>query len=238
MNGRTVVGVYRTEAEANSAVVRLIEAGYSRDDISVIAKDPERFTHLTTVEEVAGDTTEGATTGALTGGAIGGLGGLLLGLGALAIPGIGPIIAAGPIAGLIGGALAGGAVGGLIGALVNLGLSDEEAQSYEQNLKDGDILVVVKSDNERFDRVHDIFNSPEEEYYSRYPREENRIFGERVDDPEDFSRNDGRQPLDPIDQVDPTMDAYIEPNPIDSIDKPSDPWVDPYAEDPRNNLSR
>ncbi len=165
-----VVGVYKTESEANSAVVRLLEAGYDRDDISIVAKDPERFEHLTTVDETATETADGAAAGALTGGAIGGLGGLLLGLGALAIPGIGPIVAAGPIAGAIGGVLAGGAVGGLIGALVNLGVDEEEARTYEENLRQGDILVVVDADQEHYNQVNDIFNLNEEDYYTRYPR--------------------------------------------------------------------
>ena len=90
---------------------------------------------------------EGTTTGVAAGGAIGGTLGLLAGIGALAIPGLGPFIAAGPIMGALAGAGAGGAVGGLVGALVGMGIPEYEAKRYEGQVKDGGILLSVHCDD-------------------------------------------------------------------------------------------
>ena len=95
---------------------------------------------------------EGTTTGALTGGAIGGTLGLLAGIGALAIPGVGPFIAAGPIMGTLAGLGSGGLVGGMIGALVGMGIPEYEAKRYEGRVKEGGILLSVHSDNSDWTR--------------------------------------------------------------------------------------
>jgi hypothetical protein len=100
-------------------------------------------------DEVEPETVEdysGAATGAATGGIIGALGGLLIGLGALALPGFGPVIAAGPLAGLLGGAAIGAATGGLIGALVDLGVPEEYASTYARDVERGHVLVTVRAD--------------------------------------------------------------------------------------------
>jgi len=89
---------------------------------------------------------EGATTGGLTGGVIGGALGWLAGIGALAIPGLGPFIAAGPIVGLLAGAGAGGAIGGVVGSLVGMGIPEYEAKRYEGRIKEGGILLSVHCD--------------------------------------------------------------------------------------------
>ena len=100
---------------------------------------------------------EGATTGAVSGGAIGGTLGLLAGIGALAIPGLGPFIAAGPIVATLAGAGAGGAVGTLVGALVGMGIPEYEAKRYEGRVKDGGILLSVHCDtSEEIDAAKDI----------------------------------------------------------------------------------
>ena len=90
---------------------------------------------------------EGTTTGAVAGGAIGGTLGLLAGIGALAIPGLGPFIAAGPIMGTLAGIGSGGLVGGLVGALVGMGIPEFEAKRYEGRIKEGGILASVHCDN-------------------------------------------------------------------------------------------
>lgn len=156
-NNRAVVGVFHTEEEALRAINRLHSMGYTRDEISILAKDPDRFPRLDEDRDInvetPGDVGKGAATGAATGGVLGGLGALVAELGILAIPGVGPFLAAGPIAATIGGLLAGGAIGGAIGALVGLGVEKEEAKVYEQNLNEGAILVIVDADDNRYDDV-------------------------------------------------------------------------------------
>lgn len=158
MAQRAVVGVFSSEEEAVHAIHELKGMGYRNDQISVLAKDPERFERLNDEEDVTtestGDIAKGAATGAVTGGVIGGIGALIAELGVLAIPGVGPFLAAGPIAATVGGMLAGGAVGGVAGALVGMGVDKEEAQVYEENLENGDILVIIEADDNSYDRVY------------------------------------------------------------------------------------
>lgn len=150
-----VFGIYKTRSQAEQAVDRLMAAGFSTDDISVLMSDKsstKEFAH-----EKNTKAPEGTTTGALTGGAIGGTLGLLAGIGALAIPGLGPFIAAGPIMGALAGVGAGGAVGGLIGALVGMGIPEYEAKRYEGRVKEGGILISVHCDSsEEVKRAKDI----------------------------------------------------------------------------------
>ena len=140
----SVFGIYQTVSQAESAVDRLMAAGFSGDDISVLMPDNKSskdFAH-----EKKTKAPEGTTTGVATGGAIGGTLGLLAGIGALAIPGAGPFIAAGPIMGALAGLGVGGAVGGLVGALVGLGIPEYEAKRYEGRIKDGGVLLSVHCD--------------------------------------------------------------------------------------------
>lgn len=174
MDKKYVVGVYRTEQEAVSAIRRLHEMGYTSDDISVISKDPERFGFIENQTDVVMESPKAvarsAGAGAAAGGLLGGIGGLLIGLGALVIPGVGPFLAAGPIVGAIGGLAAGGTVGGALGALVGLGIDKEEARDYEAALERGELLVIVHAPGDRYDQTYDIFRYPEEEYYRHYKR--------------------------------------------------------------------
>ncbi|WP_342664028.1 general stress protein [Peribacillus kribbensis] len=147
MMNKRVVGVYDDGNSAIAAVEDLQEQGYARDEISVIAKDPEEAREIT--DETGTKAGEGAAAGATTGGVLGGLTGFLAGVGALAIPGIGPILAAGPIAATIAGAATGAGAGGIAGALIGMGIPDEEAERYESDLKSGKILVLVDADSRR-----------------------------------------------------------------------------------------
>lgn len=140
-----VVGSYRTEEQAIEAIEDLKKRGHRSEDISVLGKNEEETRHVT--EETGTHAGEGAATGAVTGGALGGLGGVLAGLGALAIPGIGPIVAAGPIVAGLTGAAAGAGVGGLAGALIGLGIPEEEAKDYENRFNEGEIIVLVEDDS-------------------------------------------------------------------------------------------
>lgn len=139
-----VFGIYKSVAQAEQSVDRLITAGFSNDSISVLLPDnksSKEFAH-----EKNTKAPEGTTTGVTTGGAVGGTLGLLAGLGALAIPGLGPFIAAGPIMGALAGLGVGGAVGGLIGALVGMGIPEYEAKRYEGRVKEGGVLLSVHCD--------------------------------------------------------------------------------------------
>lgn len=137
-----VVGSYGTEREAIEVIEDLKRQGYRNEDISVLSKDKKETETVT--EETGTNAGEGAATGAVTGGALGGLGGVLAGIGALAIPGIGPIVAAGPVVAGLTGAAAGAGVGGLAGALIGMGVPEEEAKGYETRFNEGDILVLVE----------------------------------------------------------------------------------------------
>jgi hypothetical protein len=138
---KTVVGTYDNIQTAYAVANDLISAGYSRNDISVIASDAknEYAPHVNTV-----DTTDDVAKGAGIGAALGGLGGLLVGLGALAIPGVGPVIAAGPLLAALTGAGVGAVTGGIVGALVDLGIPDEEAHIYSEGLRRGHVLVIAQ----------------------------------------------------------------------------------------------
>jgi hypothetical protein len=139
-----VFGIYPTSAQAEAAVDQLIASGFSNEDISVLMPDTQsskEFAH-----EKNTKAPEGATAGVSAGGVIGGTLGLLAGIGALAIPGVGPFIAAGPIMGALGGLGVGGAVGGLIGALVGMGIPEYEAKRYEGRVKEGGVLLSVHCD--------------------------------------------------------------------------------------------
>ncbi len=139
-----VFGIFKTANQAENSVDRLLAAGFSNDDISVLLPDlksSKDFAH-----EKNTKAPEGTTAGVATGGVIGGTLGLLAGIGALAIPGVGPLIAAGPIMGALAGLGVGGAVGGLIGALVGMGIPEYEAKRYEGRIKEGGVLLSVHCD--------------------------------------------------------------------------------------------
>ena len=138
---RAVFGIYTSAAETERAVNTLIEAGFVSQDVSVLMPDQQSTRDFAVRKETKAP--EGATTGAATGGVIGGTLGILVGLGALAIPGVGPLLAAGPIVAGLAGVGAGGAVGGLIGALVGMGIPEYEARRYEGRVKDGGVLLSV-----------------------------------------------------------------------------------------------
>lgn len=140
---KTIVGTYDNIQTAHSVANDLISAGYSRNDISLVANDAEsEYAPYLDVNSV--DTADDVAQGAGLGAALGGLGGLLVGLGALAIPGVGPVIAAGPLLAALTGAGVGAVTGGIVGALVDLGIPDEEAHIYSEGLRRGHILVIAQ----------------------------------------------------------------------------------------------
>lgn len=139
-----VFGLYASPAIAENAVDYLLEKGFSNSAISVLLPDDEStraFAH-----EKHTKAPEGAATGVTAGGVIGGSLGLLAGIGALAIPGVGPLIAAGPIMAALAGLGVGGAVGGIVGALVGMGIPEFEAKRYESAVREGGTLLSVHCD--------------------------------------------------------------------------------------------
>jgi hypothetical protein len=144
---KAVFGIANTYAQAEIIVDSLKAAGFSQNDISVLLPDKDGtrdFAH-----EKNTKAPEGAATGAGTGGVLGGVLGWLVGIGSLAIPGVGPFVAAGPIMAALGGAAVGTAVGGLTGALIGLGIPEYEAKLYEGKLRQGNILISVHSENSK-----------------------------------------------------------------------------------------
>src|SRR5450755_4117216 len=141
-------GIYRNRAELERGVDELKAADFRNADISVLFPDnsgSKEFAH-----EKNTKAPEGATTGVATGALLGGGLGWLVGIGALAIPGVGPFIAAGPIMAALAGAGVGGAVGGITGALIGMGIPEYEAKRYEGRVKDGGILLSVHSDDSQW----------------------------------------------------------------------------------------
>jgi hypothetical protein len=156
MANKAVFCIVKSEAHAVSIVDDLKGAGFSSNDISALFPDKagaRDFAH-----EQRTKAPEGAAGGAATGGVLGGVLGWLAGIGTLAIPGVGPLIAAGPIMGLLSGAAVGAATGGLTGALVGYGMPELEAKQYEGKVKGGNILLSVHTeDGKQVSRAKDIF---------------------------------------------------------------------------------
>jgi uncharacterized protein (TIGR02271 family) len=148
---KTVIGLFDTMDEAQHVVQTLINEGFRRDDISLVSRRDDGY-----VTERGDDRTSGAAVGAGAGAALGGISGLLIGLGALAIPGIGPVIAAGPLVTTLAGAGLGAAAGGIIGALTDLGVPEEEAHYYAEGVRRGGVLIVVDADDQRAERAAEV----------------------------------------------------------------------------------
>jgi hypothetical protein len=150
-----VLGIFRARADLERAVETLKSNGFRSADISALLPNSENnkeFAH-----EAATKAPEGATTGATTGLAIGGTLGWLMGIGALAIPGVGPFIAAGPIMAALAGMGVGSAVGGLTGGLIGMGIPEYEAKRFEGQVRDGGLLLSVHCDNNEWcEKAEDI----------------------------------------------------------------------------------
>ncbi len=149
---KTVLGVFNDTNQAEKAADELQRRGFDRNEISVVAKEDKGGGRGN--REDQGDSLTGSRIGGgvATGGAIGGAAGLLAGVGALAIPGIGPIIAAGPIAAALSGAVTGGIAGGLI----DWGIPEEVGQRYEEHVRSGKVVAMVKADDDKVKEASDI----------------------------------------------------------------------------------
>lgn len=155
---KSVIGIVETQIQAERIVEELQQRGVASTDISVLFPDKRgskdfAYEHNTKAPE-------GAVTGVGAGGVVGGTLGLLAGIGALAIPGVGPLIAAGPLMATLSGAAAGAAVGGIAGGLIGLGIPEFEAKAYEGKIRGGNILIAVHTDNSETEkRSKQIFES-------------------------------------------------------------------------------
>jgi hypothetical protein len=169
---KTLVGTYTSLATAHKVVDELITAGFSPSDVGIVAHDPkgEYATYIdddgvmrqTPANDLREHRTHDATpgddaaAGAGIGATIGGIGGLLVGLGALAIPGVGPVIAAGPLLAALTGAGIGAVTGGLIGAMVDMGIPDEDANLYAEGVRRGHVLVTAQVPDTSVDKATQI----------------------------------------------------------------------------------
>lgn len=166
MSTKFVGGVFSTVEEAERAIRELNNIGFTKDDISVFAKDSDQVNNLeddtdmdiTTDSENRGKNSgKGAGLGALSGGVLGGIVGLIAETALLTIPGIGPLAAAGPLATTLAGLGTGAVGGGIVGALVGAGIPEDQAKEYEAYLEDGKIIVLVEADESQQDSVYRTF---------------------------------------------------------------------------------
>jgi hypothetical protein len=175
------IGVFDHRRDAEAALMALRDAGFSMNNVSLIGKDVSGHNQIADIKTNPVTNTkadEGAKTGAATGAALGGLGGLLVGLGALAIPGIGPVIAGGAVATALATALTGGAVGaaagGLAGGLVGLGIPENRAKAYSDRFNRGDYLVMVDGTDAELRQAESILKRYNIEDYNTFDAADDR----------------------------------------------------------------
>lgn len=153
---KSVFGIATSQGQAERIIERLHAEGFARSEISVLMPDTGGTREVGHIK--ATKAPEGATTGAATGGIVGGGIGLLVGIGSLAIPGVGPLIAVGPIMAALSGAAVGATTGGIVGGLAGLGIPEIEAKRYDEKLKKGNYLVAVHAyESGEVDRAKEIF---------------------------------------------------------------------------------
>ncbi len=145
MKNKSVICIVDSHSQAESIVAALQSAGFASSDISALLPDKRATAEF--AHEANTKAPEGTVAGVASGGLVGGTLGLLVGIGALAIPGLGPFVAAGPLLAALSGATAGATVGGVVGALVGMGIPEVEAKRYEGRLKGENILLAVHVDN-------------------------------------------------------------------------------------------
>jgi hypothetical protein len=148
---RTVSRLYDSYSQAQRAVDALEKAGFTSSEVSLVSRYRD--------DDTLADDASGAATGATAGAVAGGTAGLLAALGVIAIPGIGPLVAAGVLATTLAGAAGGGAVGGLLGALTDYGVSEEDAHVYSEGVRRGSSLVTVRTDDNRAGQAETILDS-------------------------------------------------------------------------------
>ncbi len=171
---KRAVGVYKSREDIEAVLKAIKDSGYDMNRVSLMTRhidDIEGAKEVT--EEHGNEAKEGAAAGATSGTVIGGVGGFLVGVGVLSIPGIGPLLAAGveisALASTAAGAGIGAATGGIIGALVGLGIPEEKAKVYEDRIKGGDHLLMVSGNDEQLEQVTSIMQDHHVEEFDIYP---------------------------------------------------------------------
>ena len=189
------VGLFYSRDEAEKALRALKDDGFDMNRVNVIAKDADKVTEsagVDTAYDEGNNAAEGAGAGATSGAVLGGIGGLLLGLGTLAIPGVGPIIVAGEAASTIASTLAGAgigaAAGGIIGGLVGLGIPEDQAKIYSDRVSSGSYLVMVNGTDDDISRAERILQDNGIEEYGVYDAND-------IDD-DMYNRTSGLKPVD------------------------------------------
>ena len=189
------VGLFYSRDEAEKALRALKDDGFDMNRVNVIAKDADKVTEsagVDTAYDEGNNAAEGAGAGATSGAVLGGIGGLLLGLGTLAIPGVGPIIVAGEAASTIASTLAGAgigaAAGGIIGGLVGLGIPEDKAKIYSDRVSSGSYLVMVNGTDDDISRAERILQDNGIEEYGVYDAND-------IDD-DMYNRTSGLKPVD------------------------------------------
>ncbi len=182
---KRAIGVFPHRRDAEAALSELRDSGFSMNQISLIAKDADGSDRIAGMDKTIGagnKADEGAAAGAATGGALGGLGGLLVGLGTLAIPGIGPVMASGAIATAIATALTGGAIGaaagGLTGGLVGLGIPENRAQVYSDRINRGEYVIFVDGTNDEVRRAEEILKRRGIQEFEIFDGDRDRVVSE------------------------------------------------------------
>ena len=162
-SSKRAIGVFPNHRDAESALKALKNADFPINQVSVVARDVSENDEMAESESefVREQTLEGIGTGAITGGALlGGIGGILAGLGTLAIPGLGSIAVAGAqaaLAGTLAGGFYGAGTGGIIGAVIGNGVSQEQAEAYSDRLSQGDYLVMIDGTDDQIQRAESVF---------------------------------------------------------------------------------
>lgn len=172
---RRAVGTFANRVQAEQALTQLRNSGFEMQNVSIVSKrdeDGDKLAGVDVDDEVGNKSGEGASKGAATGGLLGGLTGLLVGIGALAIPGIGPVMTAGAVGTAIASAAAGGAIGavtgGLVGGLIGLGIPEERAKVYDNAVQQGGYLVLVDGSAEETAQAETILRTNGIENYGNY----------------------------------------------------------------------
>ena len=212
---RRSVGLFYSRDEAEKALRALKDDGFNMNRVNVIAKDADQVTKSAGVEtayDEGNNAAEGAGAGATSGAVLGGIGGLLLGLGTLAIPGVGPIIVAGEAASTIATTLAGAgigaAAGGIIGGLVGLGIPEDKAKIYSDRVGSGSYLVMVNGTEDDISRAERILRDSGIEEYGVYDASD--IDDDTYNRTSNINRVDTNQSVSTMGDID--RSGVIEPN--------------------------
>ena len=214
------VGLFYSRDEAERALRALKDDGFDMNRVNVIAKDADKVTQSAGVDvgyDEGNNAAEGAGAGATSGAVLGGIGGLLLGLGTLAIPGVGPIIVAGEAASTIASTLAGAgigaAAGGIIGGLVGLGIPEDKAKIYSDRVGSGSYLVMVNGTDDDISRAERILRSNGIEEYGVY--DANDIDDDTYNRTSGIDRVNTNQSVTTMGDID--RSGVVEPNTTDRV---------------------